>query len=80
MPLPRAFIHSIHSFTREEIRSPSAQVYADGRPTYSRVRPDSTRGPFWTLLLTTPVPCSLRHDTFHLGLGRPEPVSQHVSW
>jgi hypothetical protein len=26
-----------------------------------------------TLLLTTPVPCSLQHDTFHLGLGRPEP-------
>jgi hypothetical protein len=23
--------------------------------------------------LTIPVPCSLRHDTFHLGLGRPEP-------
>ena len=21
----------------------------------------------------TPVPCSLQHDTFHLGLGRPEP-------
>jgi hypothetical protein len=23
--------------------------------------------------ITTPVPCSLQHDTFHLGLGRPEP-------
>ena len=23
--------------------------------------------------VTTPVPCSLHHDTFHLGLGRPEP-------
>jgi hypothetical protein len=23
--------------------------------------------------ITTPVPCSLRHDTFHIGLGRPEP-------
>jgi hypothetical protein len=22
--------------------------------------------------ITTPVPCTLRHDTFHLGLGRPE--------
>jgi hypothetical protein len=31
------------------------------------------KGSFTTLLLTTPVPCSLRHDTFHLGLGRPEP-------
>jgi hypothetical protein len=24
--------------------------------------------------ITTPVPCSPRHDTFHLGLGRPEPL------
>jgi hypothetical protein len=23
--------------------------------------------------ITAPVPCSLQHDTFHLGLGRPEP-------
>jgi hypothetical protein len=23
--------------------------------------------------ITTPLPCSLWHDTFHLGLGRPEP-------
>jgi len=23
--------------------------------------------------ITTPVSCSLQHDTFHLGLGRPEP-------
>jgi hypothetical protein len=23
--------------------------------------------------ITTTVPCSLQHDTFHLGLGRPEP-------
>jgi hypothetical protein len=23
--------------------------------------------------ITTPVPCSLQHDTLHLGLGRPEP-------
>ena len=23
--------------------------------------------------ITTQVPCSLQHDTFHLGLGRPEP-------
>jgi hypothetical protein len=24
--------------------------------------------------LSTPVPCSLQHDTFHLGLGRLEPL------
>ena len=23
--------------------------------------------------ISTPMPCSPRHDTFHLGLGRPEP-------
>jgi hypothetical protein len=73
MPIPRAFIHSIHSYTGKEIQSPSTEPHADGRPTYSGVRPDSPRGSFWTLPLTTPVPCSLRHDTFHLGLGRPEP-------
>jgi hypothetical protein len=25
------------------------------------------------IAITTPVPCSLQHDTFHLGLGRLEP-------
>ena len=25
------------------------------------------------IAVSTPVPCSLRHDTFHLGLGKPEP-------
>jgi hypothetical protein len=72
MPIPRAFIHSIHSFMGKEIRSPSTEPHADGRPIYSGVRPGSPRGSFWTLLLTTPVPCSLRYDTLHLGLGRPE--------
>ena len=23
--------------------------------------------------ISTPVPCNLQHDAFHLGLGRPEP-------
>jgi hypothetical protein len=79
MPIPRAFIRSIHSFTEKEIRSPFAETHAGGRRTYGGVRPGSPRGSFWTRLLTTPVPCSLRHDTFHLGLGRPEPLSQQVS-
>jgi hypothetical protein len=29
--------------------------------------------------ISTPVPCSPRHDTFHLGLDRQSPVSQRVS-
>jgi hypothetical protein len=29
--------------------------------------------------ISTPVPCSPRHNTFHLGLGRQNPVSQRVS-
>jgi hypothetical protein len=73
MPFPRAFIHSIHSFTGKEIWSPSVEPHADGKPTYSGAWPCSPRGSLWTLLLTTPLPCSLQHDTFHLGLGRPEP-------
>jgi hypothetical protein len=44
-----------------------------GRKAYIQwVRPGSPRGSFTTLLSTTPVPCSLQHDTFHLGSGRPE--------
>jgi hypothetical protein len=45
----------------------------DGRPTYNEVQLGSPRGLFTTLLFTTPVPCSLQHDTFPRGLGRPEP-------
>jgi hypothetical protein len=53
----------------ENILSPSMEPLVDGRPTYSGVRTGSPRG----LFTFTPVPCSLQHDTFHLGLGRPEP-------
>ena len=28
---------------------------------------------YYNTAISTPVPCSLQHDTFHLGLGRPEP-------
>jgi hypothetical protein len=31
------------------------------------------RGIVYDTAITTPEPCSLHHDTFHLGLGRPEP-------
>jgi hypothetical protein len=57
----------------KRIWSPSVEPHAEGRPTYDGVQPSSSRGLFTTLLFTTPVPCSLWHDTFHLGLGRPEP-------
>jgi hypothetical protein len=31
------------------------------------------KGIVFDTAVSTPVPCSLQHDTFHLGLGRPEP-------
>jgi hypothetical protein len=31
------------------------------------------KGIVYDTAITTPVPCSLQHDTFHHGLGRPEP-------
>ena len=31
------------------------------------------KGIVWDTAVITPVPCSLRHHTFHLGFGRPEP-------
>jgi len=32
-----------------------------------------TKGIVYDTALSTPEPCSLQHETFHLGLGRPEP-------
>jgi hypothetical protein len=69
MPIPRAFIHSFRSFMGKEIWSQSTKPHVDGRPTYSGMWRCSPRGSFWTLLLTTPMPRSLWHDS----LGRPEP-------
>ena len=46
----------------DNIRSPSTEPHVDGG-----VRPGSPVGS-----VTTPVPCSLQHDSFYLGLGRPE--------
>ena len=31
------------------------------------------KGIVYNNAITTPVPCSLQHNTFHLGLGRPKP-------
>jgi hypothetical protein len=31
------------------------------------------KGIVYDTAISTPVPCSLHHNTFHLGLGRPEP-------
>jgi hypothetical protein len=31
------------------------------------------KGIVYDTAISTPVPCSLQHDTFHLGLGSPEP-------
>jgi hypothetical protein len=32
-----------------------------------------SQGDCYNTAITTPVPCSLQHETFHLGLGRSEP-------
>jgi hypothetical protein len=61
-----------HKKRGKNIMSPFMDPHMDERPTYSGVRPDSPRGSFKTAI-STPVPCSLQHDTFHVGLGRPEP-------
>jgi len=53
--------------------SPSAEPHSDGRPSYSGLRPGSTRIQSATMLLLPQLPCSLQHDTFVLGLSRPEP-------
>jgi hypothetical protein len=58
---------------RGNIWSLSTEHHVDGRLTYNGVRPGSPRGSFTTLQFSTSVLCSLQHDTFHLGLGRPEP-------
>jgi hypothetical protein len=54
------------------------KVTAHGAP--SRWKEYIPRGADWFLkgiindtAISTPVPCILQHDTFHLGLGRPEP-------
>jgi hypothetical protein len=31
------------------------------------------KGIVYDIAISTPVPCSLQHNTFHLGVGRPEP-------
>jgi len=36
------------------------------------MRPGSPKGIVNDIAVTTPVPCSLQHDIFHLGLGRPD--------
>ena len=47
---------------------PLTQPHADGRPIYSRVQLDSPRGSVMTL----PLLLQCVHNTFHLGLDRPE--------
>jgi len=38
------------------------------------------KGIVYDTAISNPVPRSLQHDTFHLGVGRPEPFSQRVSY
>jgi len=64
-PMVNSFIYicqspQLRSFPKKwgkNMRSLSTGAHVDRSPIY----------------ITTPVPHSLQHDTFHLGLGRPEP-------
>jgi len=57
----------------KNIRSPPTEPHADGRPTYNGMQPGSPLEDHYDdTAISTPVPCSLWHNTFHLGLGRPE--------
>ena len=55
----------------KNIRSPSTEPDADGKLHIMWCGLVS-QGDRYDTALSTPVSCSLRHDTFHLGLGRPE--------
>jgi hypothetical protein len=57
----------------KKTQSPSTEPHADGRPTYNGLRSGSPKGIVNDAAITTPVACCLRHDIFHLDLGRSEP-------
>jgi len=57
----------------ENIRSPSTEPHADGRPTYSGVRPGPPRGSLMTLLSLPQCHAALGTIPSALALGRPEP-------
>jgi len=54
----------------KNIRSRFTEPHVDIRPTCRRVLPGSPKESIDTAV-TTPAPCSLQHDTFHLGWVRP---------
>jgi len=53
----------------EKNMSPSTEPHADRRGDMAWF----PKGIVNDTAISTPVPCSLWHNTFHLGLGRPEP-------
>jgi hypothetical protein len=73
-----SFIHISHSHQsrsnptkqEENTHSPSTEPHADGRLTHNRSAVWFSKGIIYNTAITTPVPCSLQHDTCHLGLGR----------
>jgi hypothetical protein len=54
----------------KNVRSLSTKPHVDGRPMYNGL---VHQGIINNTGITIPVPCSPWHDTFHLGLARPEP-------
>ena len=65
---PPTCTHTRARTHRKNIKAPSTEPHADGRPTYNRVRPRSPRGSLTTLLSLPQY-----HADFRLGLGRQEP-------
>jgi hypothetical protein len=56
----------------ENIRLPSTEPHVGGRPCTQWDVAWFPMGIVYDIAVTTPVPCSLQHDTFHIALGRPE--------
>jgi len=54
------------------VRLPSVEHHMDGRRYIQWGVAWFPMGIVYDTAVTTPVPCSLQHDTFHFGLGRPE--------
>jgi hypothetical protein len=56
-----------------KIQSPTTEPHADGKLTNNGGVTWFPKEIIYNTAITTPVPCSLQNNIFHLGLGRPEP-------
>jgi len=85
-PMVYSFIHSfthlylsdssIRSLPKEKgenIWSPSTVLHVDRRAYIQLGAAWFPKGIVYNTATSTPLPCSVQHNTFHLGLGRPKP-------